>query len=49
MNKNPMKKIILIALLILPVEVRAQNVEYVVKLKADKAPEHTLARILYEL
>lgn len=44
-----MKKIIGIALLMLPIAAWAQNVEYTVKLKADKAPDHTLARIIYEL
>jgi peroxiredoxin len=44
-----MKKIMVIALFMLPVAVWAQNVEYVVKLKAEKAPANTLARIIYEI
>lgn len=44
-----MKKIIIMVLLILPVAAWAQNIEYVVKLKADKAPANTVARIIYEI
>lgn len=34
--------------MMLPVAAWAQNVEYTIKLKADKAPDHTLARVIYE-
>jgi len=44
-----MKKITVMALLMLPLAVWAQKVEYVVKLKADKAPVNTLARVIYEI